>query len=196
MTTEGLAVEFQKTKLDGVFLLEIERRDDERGFFARVFCDQEFSKHGIEFTVRQCNRSFNKSRGTLRGMHYQAEPYAEGKVVWCVRGAMHDVVVDLRKDSPTYLHHITAELTEENGRMIYIPAGFAHGFLTLRDNTEVFYWMSAAYHPEAARGLRYDDPSLAITWPFPPTHISDRDSNFPSLPSPKRANRYGEVENG
>jgi dTDP-4-dehydrorhamnose 3,5-epimerase len=156
---------FRETPLKGAFLIEPERLEDERGFFARTFCRKEFEAHGLNPDIAQCSVSFNRRKGTLRGMHFQAAPHAEDKVVRCADGAIYDVIVDLRPDSPTFRHWIAAELTAENRRMFYIPAGFAHGFQTLQDNVEILYQMSESYHPESARGARWDDPAFGITWP-------------------------------
>ncbi len=169
--------------LPGAFLIELERIEDERGFFARSFCQREFEAHGLDPCVAQCNISYNPQRGTLRGIHYQAAPHREAKLVRCTRGAIHDVVLDLRPDSPRYLQHVGIELSAENRRMIYIPVGCAHGFLTLDDDTEVFYQMSNFYAPEAARGVRYDDPAFGIVWPEPVRLVSERDRTYPDLPT-------------
>ena len=156
---------FRETKLKGAFIIEPERLEDERGLFARTFCKEEFKAHGLNSRVVQCNISFNKKKGTLRGMHYQVAPHEEAKLVRCTRGAIYDVIVDLRPDSPTFKQWVAVELTADNHRMLYIPEGFAHGFQTLEDNTEVFYQMSESYHPESARGIRWDDPMFGIKWP-------------------------------
>ncbi len=151
---------FQSTTLPGVFILELELRADERGFFARTWCQAEFEAHGLNPRLAQCSVSFNRKKGTLRGMHFQAAPHEECKVVRCTRGAIYDVVIDLRPDSPTRHQWMAAELTAENRRAFYIPEGFAHGFQTLVDDTEVFYQISEFYHPELARGVRWNDPRL------------------------------------
>ena len=156
---------FTETKLKGAFVLEPERQEDERGFFARTFCQKEFEAHGLNPRLVQCNISFNKKKGTLRGMHYQAAPYEEAKLVRCTMGAIYDVIIDLRPQSPTYKQWIAEELSAENRKMLYIPGGFAHGFQTLEDNTEVFYQMSGYYAPEHATGVRWDDPTFGIKWP-------------------------------
>src|SRR5262245_43154371 len=150
---------FTEATLKGAFLVDIERHEDERGFFARSWCTQEFRDRGLNPCVVQCNVSWNRTRGTLRGLHYQVAPHAEVKLVRCTKGAVYDVIIDLRETSPTFLHHIGVELTADNHRALYIPEGFAHGFLTMRENTEVFYQMSAFYEPGAARGVRWDDPA-------------------------------------
>jgi dTDP-4-dehydrorhamnose 3,5-epimerase len=155
---------FIETKLKGAFIIDIAPRQDERGFFARSWCADEFVKHGLNPRLAQCNISFNKKRGTLRGMHYQAEPFPEAKLVRCTMGAMYDVMIDLRQNSPTFKQWLAVELTAQNRRALYIPEGFAHGFQTLEDDTEVFYQMSEFYHPECARGVRWDDPAFGILW--------------------------------
>jgi dTDP-4-dehydrorhamnose 3,5-epimerase len=172
---------FTETRIRGVFVIEAERRADERGFFARTWCQQEFAERGLNPRIAQCGTSFNPQQGTLRGLHYQAAPHAEAKLVRCTRGAAYDVVVDLRADSPTPHAWFGAELTAENRRMIYLPEGCAHGFLTLADDTEVFYQMSQAYHPGSSRGVRWDDPGLGIRWPHGVRVISERDRRLPLL---------------
>jgi len=174
-------LKFLPTPLAGAYLLELELLEDERGFFARSFCQNEFRAHGLDPVVAQCNVSFNRKRGTLRGLHYQAEPHAEAKLVRCTRGAVWDVIVDVRKGSPTARKWHAVELTAENRRALYIPAGFAHGFQTLADDTEVLYQISEYYHPESARGVRWDDRTLAIRWPIKDAVISPRDRTFPTL---------------
>jgi dTDP-4-dehydrorhamnose 3,5-epimerase len=158
-------VRFQETSLRGAFVLDPERREDERGFFARTWCREEFAAHGLADDWVQCNVSFNRRRGTLRGLHYQEPPWGEAKLIRCTLGALYDVIVDLRRDSPTFRRWAAVELTAANRRLLYVPAGFAHGFQTLADDTEVFYQMSEYYRPEAARGVRWDDPVLAVAWP-------------------------------
>lgn len=174
-------MKFIPTELKGAHLIELERLEDERGFFARTFCRDEFAAHRLRSTFTQCNVSFNAQRGTLRGMHYQAKPHEEAKLVRCTRGAIYDVIVDLRKGSPTYKRWTAVELTADNGRMLYVPEGFAHGFQTLEDNSEVFYQMSEMYHPESARGLRWNDVAFAIRWPLPRPILSERDARFPDF---------------
>lgn len=169
---------FTETKLKGAFLIDIEPREDERGFFARSWCEDEFAKYGLNTRVVQCNISFNKKRGTLRGMHYQSEPFPEAKLARCTAGAIYDVILDLRPNSPTFKQWVSVELTAENRRALYIPEGFAHGFQTLEDNTEVFYQMSEFYHPECARGVRWDDPAFGIEWPIEEIIISVSDKQF------------------
>jgi dTDP-4-dehydrorhamnose 3,5-epimerase len=170
---------FTETPLAGAFLLDIEPREDDRGFFARTFCRREFEAHGLNPAVAQANTSFNRARGTLRGMHYQLPPAAESKLVRCTSGAVHDVIVDLRPESPTYLRHYGVELTAENRRQLYVPELFAHGFLTLTDGAEVSYQVGEFYTPGAERGIRWDDPALGIVWPIPVSVISDKDAAWP-----------------
>ncbi len=170
---------FTLTEVEGVFLIDPERLEDERGFFARTWCEAEFAAHGIQVSMPQCNISFNRRKGTLRGMHYQREPHGEGKLVRCTMGVLLDVMIDLRPDSPTYLKHVSAELSAENRRMLYGPPGCAHGFQTLQDDTEVFYQMTVPYLPEAAAGVRYNDPAFALSWPLPVAEITERDRGWP-----------------
>ena len=172
-------MKFKETKLKGAYIISLEPLTDERGFFARSFCQEEFEKHGLNLRIVQCDISYNKKRGTLRGMHYQAAPYVEAKLVSCVRGLMYDVITDLRPASPTYRKWFAVELSAENYEMLYIPEGFAHGFQTLEDDTVVYYQMSEFYHPECARGVRWDDPAFGIKWPIEPKIISDKDKNLP-----------------
>jgi len=172
---------FGAAGLPGVYLLDLERHEDERGFFARTFCEREFEAQGLASRYPQCNLSFNRRRGTLRGLHYQAAPHREAKVVRCSRGAVHDVVVDLRKGSPSRGRWMGIDLDAESRQAIYVPAGFAHGFLTLQDETEVLYHMGEFYVPEAARGVRWDDPAFGIRWPFAPMVVSARDRGYPDF---------------
>jgi dTDP-4-dehydrorhamnose 3,5-epimerase len=174
-------LKFLPTPLAGACVIELERLEDERGFFARSFCQEEFRAHGLDPVVAQCNVSFNSKRGTLRGLHYQGEPHAEAKLVRCTRGAIWDVIVDLRERSPTARKWHAVELTADNRCSLYVPPGFAHGFQTLADDTEVLYQMSEFYHPESARGVRWDDRTLAIPWPIKKAIISPRDQAFPAL---------------
>lgn len=174
-------MKFRETPLAGAFVIDPERIEDARGFFARSFCAHEFSAHGLDATLVQCNVSFNRAAGTLRGMHYQAAPHEESKLVRCTRGALYDVIVDLRPASPTYRQWFGERLDEDNRRMLFIPPGFAHGFQTLEDDTEVFYQMSAFFQPDAARGVRHDDPVLGIRWPREPVNVSERDRTYPLL---------------
>ncbi len=168
-------MKFIETKLKGAFIIELERLDDERGFFARTFCQREFEEYGLNPKVVQCNMSFNGKKGTLRGMHYQAFPYEEAKLVRCIKGAIYDVIIDLRPNSIAFKKWLAVDLTEQNRRMIYIPEGFAHGFQTLRDNTEIFYQMSEFFRPEYARGVRWNDPAFEIGWPIEDPIISTND---------------------
>ena len=169
---------FTEISLKGAFIIEPDRIEDDRGFFARTFCRQEFEKHGLNPNLVQCSVSFNTEKGTLRGMHYQAKPHEEVRLVRCTRGALYDVILDLRPDSSTFKQWFAVELTAENRTMVYIPEGFAHGFQALEDNTEVFYQMSEFYHPERARGVRWDDPAFGIKWPITITVIADKDSHY------------------
>lgn len=175
---------FQETKLKGAFIVEFEKREDPRGFFARAFCAEEFREHGLCPDVMQANIAYNYTKGTLRGMHFQLPPVSEPKFIRCIRGAVWDVIVDLRPDSPTYLEHVGVELSMENRRAIYVPDNFAHGNQTLEDDTELLYFMGQFYTPGAARGLRHDDPALGIEWPLPVSVISDQDARWPLLESP------------
>ena len=170
---------FAPTPLAGAFLLEMERHQDERGFFARLFCHREFAAHGLNARVAQSSISFSRKKGTLRGMHWQAAPHQEVKLVTCLRGSIYDVIVDLRSDSPHFLEHFAVELSASNRRLLYIPEGFAHGFQTLEDDSEVFYQMSEFFAPEHACGARWDDPAFGIPWPADDRTIIDRDRNYP-----------------
>ena len=172
---------FIETKLQGAFIVEPERLEDERGFFARTWCKQEFGALGLDTKLVQCNVSFNKKRGTLRGMHHQVAPHEEAKLVRCTMGVIYDVIIDLRSDSPTFKDWLSVELTAENRKMIYIPEGFGHGFMTLEDNTEVFYQMSEFYAPECARGVKWNDPAFKIVWPEEVTVISEKDKQYPDF---------------
>jgi dTDP-4-dehydrorhamnose 3,5-epimerase len=172
---------FVPTRIHGVYEIELEPHSDERGSFARAFCFQELSEAGLEGRCVQANLSTNHRAGTLRGMHYQLPPATETKLIRCIRGALYDVIVDLRPGSPTYLEHHGVELSADNRRALYVPGMFAHGFQTLEDDTEAFYQVSEFYTPGAERGLRYDDPALAIDWPLPVTVISDKDASWPML---------------
>ncbi len=172
---------FQETQLKDVWLIEPELRGDERGFFARTMCRDEFAAHGLLTDYVQQNTSFSATRGTIRGMHFQLAPYTEAKLVRCIKGSIVDIIVDLRADSPTYLKHQPFELTERNRHHLYVPPGFAHAFQTTSDDVEVSYLVSAPYAPVAERGLRYNDPLLGISWPLPVTTISDKDANWPLI---------------
>ena len=179
---QGLSpVQFHKTSLEGAYRIELDKRGDDRGFFARVFCENEFGAAGLETRFAQINNSLTLKKGALRGLHYQLPPAAEVKVVRAIRGAIWDVIVDLRAGSPTYLGWFGAELTEDNRSMMYVPRGFAHGFITLADNVEAFYLNSNAYSPEAERGLRWNDPAIGIDWPAEPREMSHKDRNWPDL---------------
>ena len=170
-----------ETPLAGAYLVDIERREDSRGFFARSYCEDEFAARGLVTHWPQCNVSFNTVKGTLRGLHYNAAPFAETNLVRCTVGVIYDVIVDLRLDSPTAMSWMGVELDAKSGRAVYVPAGFAHGFITLADESEVFYQMSARSQPAAARGLRFDDPALDLCWPIPPAVVSLRDASYPDL---------------
>ena len=172
---------FKETTLKGAYVIEMEQLQDERGFFARSFCKNEFKEHGLNPHIVQCNISYNKKKGTLRGMHYQVPPYEEAKVVNCVRGAIYDVIIDLRPDSDTYCQWCAVELSDGNYKMLYVPEGFAHGFQTLEDDTVVFYQMSEFYHPECSRGVRWDDPSFGIAWLGDVKIIAEKDQQYPDF---------------
>jgi dTDP-4-dehydrorhamnose 3,5-epimerase len=173
---------FTPTALAGAYLIHLEPRVDERGMFARTFCAQEFSAQGLETSFVQANLSTNTRAGTARGMHFQRAPHAEVKLVRCVKGAIYDVIVDMREGSPAYLRWFGAELTEDNGLMMYVPKGFAHGYQALTDGATAFYMVSAYYAPQAEGGLRFDDPKLAIKWPRAVSDVSDKDAKWPLLP--------------
>lgn len=175
---------FRATPFAGAYAIELEVHADERGSFARTYCQREFEAHGLQPCAVQCNLSHNRTRGTLRGMHYQVAPHQEAKLIRCARGAMYDVMIDLRDGSPTYGQWAGFELIAAPGKtttMLYLPAGFAHGFQTLQDDTEVFYQMSEFYVPDAQRGFRWDDPAFGIAWPEPVRVISDRDRTYPDF---------------
>lgn len=172
---------FHETVLPGAFRIELEQLEDERGFFARSFCAAEFEAHGLNPACPQCNISYNRRKGTLRGLHFQRSPHQEAKLVRCTRGIIHDVILDLRPESPTYRRHAAVELSAENHQMLYVPEGLAHGFQTLTDHAEVFYQMSSAFVPGVGDGVRYDDPAFGIAWPLPVTAISDRDRTYPDF---------------
>jgi len=174
-------LKFIPTPFEGAFVVEPELLEDERGSFARSFCQGEFRAHGLDPVIAQCNISFNKRRGVLRGLHYQVKPHEEAKLVRCTRGAIWDVIVDLREGAPTRYRWFATELTADNRRALYIPRGFAHGFQTLADNSEVFYQMSEFYHPESARGVRWNDPKIGIAWPLADPVVSPRDRSYPLL---------------
>lgn len=172
---------FTPTPLEGAFIIDIAPIEDERGFFARTWAPDEFAKHGLDPTLAQCNVSWNVGKGTLRGMHFQSEPCAEIKIVRCTRGAMLDVIVDLRKGSPTYCRWTSVELTADNRRALYVPKGFGHGYLTLADDVEAYYHVSAPYSAAHAGGVRWNDPAFGIAWPFEPLVISAKDRAWPDF---------------
>ena len=176
---------FTETKLSGAFIIDLERHEDDRGYFARTFCAREFAEHGLETEFVNTNASYSAQKGTLRGMHFQHPPHAEVKLVRCTQGAIYDAIIDLRLDSETHGEWIGVELSRENGRMLYVPRGFAHGFLTLTDDVDVTYQVSAFYTPGAEGGLRYDDPAFGIDWPGRVTVITDKDRTWPLVePAP------------
>jgi dTDP-4-dehydrorhamnose 3,5-epimerase len=172
---------FTETKLNGAFILEPQKLEDDRGFFARSWCQQEFEARGLNARVVQCNISFNEKKGTLRGMHYQISPHEEAKLVRCTRGSIYDAIIDLRAESATFKQHLGLVLAAHDHNMLYVPEGFAHGFVTLEDDTEVFYQMSEFYSPEHARGIRWNDPTFGIVWPVVPSTISDQDRSYPNF---------------
>ena len=172
-------MKFLPTKLPGVWIVDLDKHEDERGFFARSWCRREFEEHGLNPNLVQCSVSFNHKKGTLRGMHYQIAPHEEAKLVRCTRGAIYDVAIDLRPTSAARKQWLAVELTADSGRALYIPEGFAHGFQTLADDTEVFYQMSEVFHPESAHGVCWNDPVLNIQWPVINPFLSERDNNFP-----------------
>jgi len=172
---------FTETRLQGAFILDIEKREDARGFFARGFCQKEFAAHGLKPVIAQANLALNLRKGTVRGMHFQYPPAAETKLVRCTRGAILDIIVDLRPESPTYLQHVAVELSEDNFRALYVPERFAHGYQALRDNTETSYQVGEFYTPEAEGGLLHDDPRLGLSWPLPISIVSDKDRAFRPL---------------
>ena len=179
-------MKFEPTGIEGAFVVHVEARDDERGFFARAYCADEFRANGIELPIAQCSISFNRIAGTLRGLHYQAKPHEETKLVRCTRGAIFDVVLDVRRGSTTYLQWRSIELSGDNRRMLVVPPGCAHGFQSLVDACEVFYQISVPYQPESARGLRWDDPAFAIPWPIKTPLLSQADRSHPLLhPQPQ-----------
>jgi dTDP-4-dehydrorhamnose 3,5-epimerase len=169
---------FTETRLKGAFIIDLDRKEDARGFFARAFCAKEFKAHGLQPVIAQGNVAFNRRKGTIRGMHFQYPPAAETKLVRCTRGAILDIIVDLRPESPTYLQHVSVELNEDNQRALYVPERFAHGYQTLRDNTDTSYGVGEFYAPGAEGGLMYDEPRLDLKWPLPVAVISEKDQNF------------------
>jgi dTDP-4-dehydrorhamnose 3,5-epimerase len=172
---------YTETKLKGAFIIEPEKVEDKRGFFARIWCREEFERRGLNSQLVQCSISFSKRKGTLRGMHYQAAPYEEAKIVRCTMGAIYDVIIDLRGESPTFKDHIAVALTAESRKMLYVPEGFAHGFQTLEDDTEVYYQMSQVYAPEFALGIRWNDPAFGILWPIDEPIMLERDQEYPNF---------------
>lgn len=176
-----LVLIFTETSLSGAYVIDLEPHADDRGFFARTWCREEFAAHGLKNNLVQCSLSYNRVAGTLRGLHYQTAPFEESKLVRCTRGSIFDVIVDLRNDSATYRQHCAYVLSEENHRMLYIPEGFAHGFLTLSDGAEVFYQMTEVFSAEHARGVRWDDPAFGVEWPADVQVISERDRSYAYL---------------
>jgi len=174
-------MKFTPTAISGAFLIDLEPRGDERGFFARTFCANEFRAHGINANVAQCNVCYNKHQGTVRGMHYQIAPATETKLIRCLRGAIHDVIIDLRPESPSFMRQVAVELSAANRRALFVPALCAHGYQTLTDDTEVFYQTGEFYAPECERGLRHGDPALQLEWPLPVTMLSEKDAQWPLL---------------
>ena len=172
---------FTETALAGAFVIDLERREDDRGFFARTFCQHELAEHGLKTTIAQANLAFNARKGTLRGMHFQFPPAAETKLVRCTRGAILDIIVDLRPESPTYLQHVAVELTADNHRSLYVPERFAHGYQVLEDATETSYQVGEFYTPDAEGGLRHDDPRLGLSWPLPVGELSPKDAVWPLI---------------
>jgi dTDP-4-dehydrorhamnose 3,5-epimerase len=174
-------MKFRETAVAGVYEIDLEERTDERGFFARSWCQEEFAKHNLNTRIAQCNISFNARRGTLRGLHYQDKPFPEAKVVRCTRGAIFDVAVDLRRESSTFCKWVGVELTSDNRKSLYIPEGCAHGFLALSEDSEIFYLMSEFYHADLSRGVRWNDPAFGVVWPARVEVISDRDQTYPDF---------------
>ncbi len=172
---------FTETKLKGAYVLEIKKLTDDRGFFGRSWCKSEMEEHGLNGNVVQANTSLSKKKGTIRGMHYQKHPHEETKLIRCTRGAVYDVIIDLREDSPTYMQWVGVELTEDNYKMVYVPENFAHGFLTLTDNAEVYYLVTNYYTPNAESGIRYNDPAFNIQWPSSVNIVSDKDKSHPDF---------------
>lgn len=172
---------FHETKLPGAYVVDLNPHVDERGFFARSWCQREFAQQGLDTRLVQCNVSYNTMAGTLRGMHFQTAPHAEVKLVRCTRGAIYDVMLDLRPDSPTFKQYVGVELTADNRRALYIPEGFGHGYLTLSDDTDIFYQVSAFYAPDAASGVRWNDPAFGIVWPGEVKLVSERDAQYPDF---------------
>jgi dTDP-4-dehydrorhamnose 3,5-epimerase len=182
---------FNETKLKGAYVIELEKREDPRGFFARAWCRKEFEAHGLATDCVQANLSYNKKAGTLRGMHYQVPPHEEVKLVRCVRGAIYDVIIDMRPSSSTYCQWVGVELSDQNYKMLYVPKGFAHGYVTLEDNADVFYLVSEFYAPGSEQGVRYDDPAFGIAWPVAISVLSDKDGAWPKFVHDVRSGRGG-----
>jgi len=180
-------LKISRTPLESLLAIEPEKHFDERGFFARTFCAREFSQHGVTISFVQCGTSFNTNAGTVRGMHFQKQPYSEAKLIRCTRGALLDTIIDIREGSATYLKSFSIELSQNNGRLLFVPEGFAHGYQTLVNETEVFYEISSYYNPQAATGLRWDDPALDITWPLPVSVITQRDRTWPLIGTMSRS---------
>ena len=174
-------MKFIRTSLEGAYLIGLDKYEDERGFFARIFCKSEFEEMGLSSKFIQVNNSLTRYKGTIRGMHYQLEPSAEVKIVRCIRGSLYDAIIDLRPDSSSFGEWFGSELSAENRQMMYVPKGFAHGFLTLEDNTETFYFASSSYSPDLERGIRYNDPYFGIEWPIPVTQSSQKDGECPDF---------------
>ncbi len=172
-------MQFIETKLPGAYIINLDTLEDERGFFARAFCQKEFEENGLKSNIAQCNLSFNHKKGTLRGMHYQVKPYEEVKMVRCTQGKILDVIIDLRKNSATYKKWVGVELSAENNSMLYVPKGFAHGYQTLEDNSVVYYQVTEFYQPGSERGIRWNDPAFNIDWPLEISVISDKDNSLP-----------------
>lgn len=171
-------MKFIQTKLNNAYIIKLEPIEDARGFFVRSFCQKEFEKLGLNSKIVQCNISYNQKAGTLRGMHYQLQPCSETKIISCIKGSIYDVIIDLKKDSPTYLQWISVELSEKNRKMLYIPENFAHGFQTLQDDTYIYYQMGNFYEPGSASGIRFNDPTFNIDWPIENNIISDKDLSY------------------
>ena len=169
---------FKETELKGAYIIDLEKKQDDRGFFSRIFCIDEFANKKLKYNFVQINNSFNKHKGTLRGLHYQLSPKTETKLIRCIKGSIYDVFIDLRPDSPSYGNYISAVLSEKNKTMAYIPDGFAHGFITLEDETEIIYFSSEFYEPTLERGIKFDDPYFKIEWPDDPKIISEKDTNW------------------
>jgi dTDP-4-dehydrorhamnose 3,5-epimerase len=187
---------FTQTKLQGAFVIDLDRKEDSRGYFARAFCQHEFEAHGLKPVIAQGNIAYNRRKGTIRGMHFQYPPAAETKLVRCVRGAILDIIVDLRPESPTYLQHVSVELSEDNQRALYVPERFAHGYQVLQDDTYTTYSVGEFYTPNSEGGLMYDDPRLGLEWPLPVSVISDKDQKFRALAEvePELKRRMGTAE--